>query len=115
MEHLFPPNILQTTVQILDLLYKILHLAFIRTLNRARLSNRQVEAKFDLTARCAAAQPAAAGTSIRWRKAETVIPAIGSRKGESPLGGSTLRNHAVIIVECLIDGNLNANVGRCFE
>ena len=47
LEDLFPPDILQPRVQILDLRHQCLNLVLVRALNPARLSNRHIQRELD--------------------------------------------------------------------
>ena len=47
LENLFPPNILQPRVQVLDLLHQRLNLVLVRALNPARLANRHIQGELD--------------------------------------------------------------------
>ena len=44
-----------------------------------------------------------------------MLSTVGSAKGKATLGRASLRNDAVVIVECLLDGNEDANIGLVVE
>jgi len=82
LKDLLPTDVLHSAIQILDLLYNIVHLALVRTLNRACLSNSQVQCEPDAIRRSAAAQPSSTSTGIAEAEAKTMISRICSCEGE---------------------------------
>jgi len=111
LKNLLPSNILQSRIKVLDLLHDILNLALIRTLNRARLPDREVEIQPDAAGRVAAVQPAARGGGRRRGEADLVVAGVGGAEGEAAGAGAALRNDAVVVVEGLVDGDGDAEVG----
>ena len=103
LEDLLPPNILQPAIQVSHFLHNILNLAFIRTLDLARLADREVQLEFDAARRLSIRQPAAVGRGACGREAEPVLARVSGREGEAALGGAALRDDAVVVVEDLFD------------
>ncbi len=101
MENLLPPDILQSTIQILDPLHNILNLALVRTLNLACLSNSQIKRKSDTAQRSERRKPAA---RVRrgGREADLVVSRIGGAEGEAASMGALLVDDAVVVVEYLL-------------
>ena len=104
LENLLPPNILQPAIQVPHLLHNILDLALIRTLDLARLADREVQLKLDATCRLSVRQPAAVGRGARGREAEPVLARVCGREGEAALGGAALRDDTVVVIKDLLDG-----------
>ena len=104
LEDLLPPNILQPAIQVPHLLHNILDLALIRTLDLARLADREVQLELDAACRLSVRQPAAVGRGARGCEAEPVLARVCGREGEAALGGAALRDDAVVVVEDLLDG-----------
>lgn len=101
---------MQSRVQVLDLLHQRLDLLLVCALNLARLSNRHVQGKPDI-ASFTSAQPADSTGDILRGNADPVLSAVGSAKCKAALGSASLRNDAVVVVECLLDGDKDANIG----
>jgi len=114
LKHLLPPNILQPAVQILDLLHQILHFTLVRAFDGARLADGKVEVELDLPARNAVAQPSPARPGVCRREADTVVPAVRGGECEAALCGAALVDDAVVVVEGLVDGDLDADAGGGF-
>ena len=104
LENLLPPNILQPAIQVPHLLHNILDLALIRTLDLARLADREVQLELDATSRLFIRHPDVVGRGARGREAEPVLARVCGREGEAALGGAALRDDAVVVVEDLLDG-----------
>lgn len=110
LENLLSPNILQPSIQVLNLLYNIRNLALILTLDLTRLTNRQIQVQSYTTQRMARAQPTTCA-DIRIRlEADTMLA--GVRSGESETAGvaAALRNDEVVIIEDFFDGDFDAEV-----
>lgn len=82
LEHLLPPNILQTPIQIFDLLYNILHFPLILLLDLARLTNCHIQRDPDRV-RTTARQPTPRGTAAIGRQTNLVLAGIGSGEGKT--------------------------------
>jgi len=115
LKHLLPPDILQPSIEVLDLLHQILHFTLIRALDGARLADRQVEVELDLPAGNTVAQPATSGPGVRRREADAVVAAVGGGECEAAFCGAALVDDAVVVVKGLVNGDLDADAGRGFE
>ena len=104
LENLLPPNILQPAIQVPHLLHNIFDLALIRTLDLARLADREVQLELDAARRLSVRHPDAVGRGARRREAEPVLARVRGREGEAALGGAALRDDAMVVVEDLLDG-----------
>lgn len=109
LKNLLPSNILQPSIQILNLLHNILNLPLIRTLNIARLPNRKVESKFDPALVAPEPRPALGGRALR-READLVLARVGRGEGEAALARTPLRHDLVVVVEDLFDGDVDFEV-----
>ena len=104
LENLLPPNIAQTSIQILDLPHKILHRPLIRALDRARLPNSHIKLHLDRAHLNTTDHVAPGRVPVRRRKAQTVLAAVRGGEGEAALPGALLRDDAVVVVEDFFDG-----------
>lgn len=111
LEDLLPSDILQSGIEVLDLLHDILDLALVRTLDGAGLADREVEVQLDASDRMASAQPTACRRSGRGGEADFVVTRVRGAEREATSAGTPLRNDAVVVVECLVDGYGDADVG----
>lgn len=109
LEDLLPSHVLQPAVQIPNLLRQIIDLALVRALDLARLSNRQIQREL-YTGVYILAEPGTALLHILWNHADSVLAAVS--RAESKLSGAraALGYHAVVVVECLFDGDEDSNV-----
>lgn len=82
LEHLFSTDILQSPIEILDLLHDVLHFILILTFNLARLSNGNVKGYFDATCGCTG-EPAT-GHRVRVRgQADLVLASVSCGESEA--------------------------------
>lgn len=114
MEYLLPPDILQPAVQILDLLRNLTQFPLVRTLNRARLPNRQIQRQFHLSVPLPLAQPASRRGASR-READAVLAGVGGAEGEFARVGAFGVDDAVVVVEDFVDGDGDGEIGVCVE
>ena len=104
MKHLFPTNILQPSIQILNLLHNILHLVLIFRLDLARLTDSHVQGDLDGAGR-GTAQPAAADGGVGLGSdADLVQTGVGGGEGEAAGVAVALGDDAVVVVEGFVDG-----------
>lgn len=114
LENLLSADVLQSTVQILDLLDNIIELAFIRTLNGACGSYSHIQREFDAIWWLTAAQPAAANAGVGESEADAVVSRIGCGKGELAVRIALLGNNSMVVVEGFFDGNVYADACMYF-
>ena len=110
MEHLLALDILQPVVQILNLLCDVVDLGLIGTLNLARLTNRHVQVELDGAVHTTGSKPARRCYILR-RKAEPVLARIGCGEGKAPFAMASLCNDTMVVIESLLDGDEDANIG----
>lgn len=87
-----------------------MQLVLVRALNLARLANRKINLKLDISGRLSSVQKALSGRDVRRREANAVIATVCGAECEATVCGATLRCHAVVIVKDLVDGNVDAHV-----
>lgn len=107
LENLLSLDILQSTVQIPDFLHNICNLALVLALNRAGLSNCQIQSQLD-TANGLAAKPAAVTCCVRWREADHVVARIGGREGEAAGRLPLAVYYTLVAVEDFLWANVSA-------
>lgn len=110
LEDLLPPDVLQPAVQIAHLLHDIIQLALVRALNLARLANHHIQVEPHRAVNTAA-QPAAGARHILGCEAQAVLARVGGGEGEAAFCGAALGNDTVIVIEGLLDGDEDADVG----
>ena len=108
LEHLLPTNIVQPTIQVLDLLHNILHLPLILQLNVACLANRHVQRHPDRLR--STRQPAPGRTAPLGSQTDLMLTSISGGEREAARVAVTLGDDAVVIVEDLVDGNEHPHV-----
>ena len=114
MKHLLPPDILQPTIQIPNLLRNLAQLPLVRALDRARLPNRQVERQLHLPAGgpLSLAQPTPRrGAAAGGQEADAVLARVGGAEGEFARVGAFGVDDAVVVVEDFVYGDGDAEVG----
>ena len=113
MKHLLPPDILQPAIQIPNLLRNLAQLALIRTLDRARLPNREVERQFYLPAlpSLPLAQPTPRRGAAGGQEADGVLARVGGAEGEFARVGASGVDDAVVVVEDFVYGDGDGEVG----
>lgn len=101
---------MQPSVQVLDLLHNILHLALVLRLDLARLANGYVKRNPDRIRRTTG-EPASGHMAAIGSQTDLVLTSVGG--GESEAAGVTvaLGNDSVVIVEGLVDGDEHLHVG----
>lgn len=104
LEHLLPPDILQPSIEVLDLLHNILNLSLIRALDLARLTDGNVKSESNSALRVVR-QPTSIGGHVVRRKADLMLSAISGREGETAIGIAPLGDDSVVVVEGLVDGD----------
>lgn len=110
LEDLLPSNVLQASIQVLDLGNNILNLSLIGALNIACLANSHVERDFDTANLMATKEPPNTGGSAACgRKTNLVCAGISGGKSEAALVVAFLRYYAVVVVEDFVDGDGEAN------
>lgn len=108
LENLLSPDIVQSPVEILDLLHDILHLALVFRFDLACLTNGDIQREAD---RVRPVQPAPRRSAAVRRQTDLVLPRVGSREREPATMRVALGDDAVVVVEGLIDGNQHLDVG----
>lgn len=111
LESLLSPHILQPRIEIPHLLHHIIHLFLVRALDRTRLANDHVELELDAADLTATKEKAGSGPDIRRRETEPVLAGICSRECEFTIAAAVLADNAVVVVEGLVDGNVDALSG----
>jgi len=109
LEDLLPPHVLQPAVQVPDLLRQIIELGLVRALDLG-LADGQVQREFHARVD-ATAEPCAALLDILGHDAKPMLAAVGSAEGELASAGTALGDDAVVVVEGLLDGDEDADVG----
>lgn len=110
LENLLPPDILQSSIQILDLADNVADLALVAALDGAGLTNGHVELEPDVSGWLAAHQPALGRGHVGRGEADAVVAAVGSAEGEATFGGAALGYYAVVVVEGFVDADVDAHV-----
>lgn len=110
LKHLLPPNILQSSIQILNLAHNILHLPLILTFNLARLPDRHVEIDANAAGRSTVQPPASGNMRVRG-ETDLVQARVGGGKSEAAGVTVALVDDAVVVVEGFVDGDLHAQAG----
>ena len=85
------------------------HLSLIRTLNSARLPNRDIQRQLHHARPLPAAKPSPSG--VGGREADAVVAGVGGAEGELARMGSFGVDNAVVVVEDFVDGYEDAEVG----
>lgn len=101
---------MQPSVQVLDLLHNILHLALVLRLNLARLANGNVKRNPDRIRRTTG-EPASGHMAAIGSQTDLVLTSVGGREGEAARVTVALGNDPVVIVEGLVDGDEHLHVG----
>ena len=109
MKDLFPPDILQPTVQISDFLTNLAHLSLISTLNRARLPNCHIQRQLHHARSLSAGKPSP--TRFRGREADAVVAGVGGAECKFPCVGAFGVDHTVVVVEDFVNGYQDVKVG----
>lgn len=104
LKHLLPPHILESRIQIPNLLHHILHLSLITAFNLGRVADGHVELEFDSADLGAGEEEAGGGGHVCGREAEAVVAGVGGGEGELAGGGGALGDDAVVVVEGFVDG-----------
>lgn len=110
LENLFLPDITESSIQILDLGNDISDLSLVAALDPAGLADGHVDLETDVTGRFAGREVCGRRGNIGGSEADTVVTAVGSAEGETADGGTALGNDAVVVVEHLVDGDVDAHV-----
>ena len=82
LEHLLSPDILQSRVEVLNLVDNLTHLLLVAALNLTRLANSHVELELDAAYLATAEEEARCGRYVRRREAELVVAGIGRAESE---------------------------------
>ena len=99
---------MQTAVQVLHTLYDVLDLVLILSLDLACLANSHVQGHSNGT--LAVGQPSSCRDIGVGNETNTVLTSVGGRESETAGMVLTLVHNTVIIVECLLNGDLNLEV-----
>lgn len=113
--NLLPPNILQPSIQIPHSDRQIRQLRLITTLNRTRLSNRQIQNQFNTAVILATDQPTPRQSVTRGQETDAVFTRIGGGESEASLGVAALVDDSVVGVEGFFDGYLETQAAVGFE
>ncbi len=122
LKDLFPPDVGQPPVQLLDLGHDAVDLGLVLALDLARLADGHVDGQLDPAHGHAAGagEPASQADRrvARGREADSVQTGVG--RTESKLGRAVrrrrlLRHHAVVVVKRLLDRDLDLEIGRDAE
>lgn len=108
LENLLSPDVVQPSIEVLDLLHNILHLALVFRFDLAGLTNGDIQREAD----CIVSVPPAPrrGAAI-WCQTDLVLARVGSREGESAGIRVALGDDTVVVVKGLVDGNQYLDVG----
>lgn len=106
--NLLPPNIMQTTIEILHTLHNIRHLILVLGLNLACLANGHIQGDLDST--LGIRQPPASLDIGLSQETNLVLASISSSKGEAAGVVLALGDDTVVIIEGLVDGDHDAEV-----
>lgn len=101
---------MQPSVQVLDLLHNILHLALVLRLNLARLANSNVKRNPDRIRRTTR-EPASGHMAAIGSQTDLVLTSVGGGEGEAAGVAIALGDDPVVIVEGLVDGDEHLHVG----
>lgn len=112
LEHLLASDVLQSCVQVLDLLCDFCKLGLIRALNRRRGANGKIQLEFDPTDLRAEEAEAGVGRDVGGCETETVFARVCGCEGEFARGCAALGDYAVVVVEDLIDGDEDTHWGE---
>lgn len=110
LKHLFAPHILQSRIQVLDLLHQRFDFVLVRALDTTRFANGQIEGKLD-GAMDGATQPAASAGDVLGCDADAVLATVGGAEGKFALGGAALGDYTVVVVKGFLDADKDADVG----
>lgn len=99
---------MQSAVQITDALHNIFHLILVLRLNLACLANGNIQSHPD--GALGIGQPAAGCSVGVSREAKTVLTGVGGRESEAAGVALALGHDAVVVVECLVDGDEHLQV-----
>ena len=102
LEDLFPPDVLQPRVQVLDPRLDILKLILIGALNHTTFADSHVQGQFDAAVRVGRAQPARLAALGLGSEADLVVARVGSCEGEAARRRTFLGNDTVVTVEDLL-------------
>lgn len=106
LENLFPANVVQSRIEILDTGGNVLELVLVVALNLAGLANDHVEAQLDAAVVVCHGEPARAATAGRGHEADLVIARLGGGEGEAAGGSASLGDDTVVVVEDFLLGAL---------
>lgn len=109
MKDLFPPDILQPTVQIPNLLTNFAHLSLIRTFYRARLPNRHIQRQLHHARSLPASKPST--PRFGGREADAVVAGVSGAECEFPCVRAFGVDNAVVVVKDFVNGYQDAKVG----
>lgn len=101
---------MQPSVQILDLLHNVLHLALVLRFNLARLANGHIKRHPDRIRRTAG-KPASGHMAAIRSQTDLVLTRVGGREGKTARVAIALGNDPVVVVECLVDCDEHLHVG----
>lgn len=113
LENLLASNVLQPRVQVLDLLGQCLDVRLVCALDPARLSDSHIQRELDGAVN-ATAQPASA-LHVLGSDANAVLTRVSGAEGEFAFARTALGDDAVIVVECLLDGDEDTSVWVRYE
>lgn len=100
LEHLLPPDILQTAAEVLDALDNVGYLVLVLALDLAGFSDRQVEVQPDAIG--VVGEPSAVAL-VRRPEADAVLTGVRCRESEPALVGALLVHDPVVVVKRLVD------------
>ena len=106
--HLLAADVMQAAVQVLHALYNVLDLVLILGLNLACFANSHVQAHSNGT--LAVGQPSRCRDIGVSHETNAVLAGVGGRESETTGVVLALVHNTVIIVECLLNGDLDLQV-----
>lgn len=109
LEDLFPPNIVESCVEVLDAASNVFDLVLVGALELAGLADGEVQVETDAAVGVVDAEPAVAARGGAGGKAKLMVAGIGGGKGEAAGAGTTLGDNAVVVVKDFINGDIDGD------
>lgn len=99
MENLFPANVVQPGIEVLDAGSNVLQLLLVVALDLVGLANDHVEAQLDAAVVVCHGEPAGPAAAGGGHEADLVVARVGGGEGEAAGGGASLGDDTVVVVE----------------
>lgn len=106
MENLFPANVVQPGIEVLDAGGDVLKLLLVVALDLVGLANDHVEAQLDAAVVVCHGEPTGPAAAGGGHEADLVVARVGGGEGEAAGGGASLGDDTVVVVEDFLSNYL---------